>query len=58
MCIGTWGSAGGHTDAYDNAIQASCEAHGGKYVDVCAEFSMASNRGPAALNTTVDDSDR
>lgn len=49
LCIGTWGSAGADTDAYDNAIKASCESHGGKYIDVSSEFAIASNRGPAGV---------
>ncbi len=57
ICIGTWGSAGSDTDAYDNAIQKSCEAHGGKYIDVSAEFGMAGNRGPAGVNVWAGISD-
>jgi acyl-CoA thioesterase I len=57
ICMGTWGSAGADTDAYDAAIQKRCEAHGGKYIDLSSEFTQSTNRGPAGVNVWAGTSD-
>jgi len=57
VCMGTWGSAGADTDAYDAAIEKSCISHGGKYIDLSAEFSNPGTRGPAGLPSWAGTSD-
>ena len=57
ICMGTWGSAGTDTDAYDAAIEKSCVAHGGKYIDLSLEFAKSGNRGPAGVNVWAGASD-
>lgn len=54
ICAGTWTSNGA---AYDDAIRASCEAAGGRYVALAPLFSAAGNRGPAGEATFLGDSD-
>lgn len=58
ICVGTWGFDGSTgSDPYDAAIESSCKAHGGVYVDLSRLFEDKTNIGPEGRDTWAGPAD-
>lgn len=57
LCASVWQSDATTKDVYNRAIQEQCQTAGGKYADISVLFEVASNRGPAGVETWVGTSD-
>jgi lysophospholipase L1-like esterase len=48
VCLGAWRPPG-TAENYDSVIEATCNRHGGKYIDLTDIYGNQANRGPAGM---------